>query len=52
MQATARTVADELAELREIMREEGYELELPPRSTRSSGFLLLYPFGELGRGPA
>jgi prevent-host-death family protein len=38
-QTAARDLAGELAELREIMREEGYELELPPRSTRSSGFL-------------
>ena len=34
-----RTLADELAELSEIMREEGYELMRPPRSTRPSGFL-------------
>jgi len=37
--AAGRTLADELAELREIMREESYELALPTRSTRGSGFL-------------
>jgi prevent-host-death family protein len=37
-QASARTIAAEFAELRQIMREEDYELNLPPRSTRPDAF--------------
>lgn len=33
-QATGRNVAEEFAELRQIMHEENYELSLPPRTTR------------------
>ena len=45
----ARNLAEELAELRELMRDEGCELELPPRSTRASGFLETL---EEGRSPS
>ncbi len=34
-----RTLADELAELREIMREEDYVLTPPPRSTRPNALV-------------
>jgi prevent-host-death family protein len=37
--AAGRTLAEELAELRQIMQEESYELTLPPRSTRRSAFI-------------
>jgi prevent-host-death family protein len=37
--ATEHTLAEELAELRQIMGEENYELSLPPRSTRRNGFV-------------
>lgn len=37
-QSSARTLADELAELRAIMQEEDYELTLPARSTRPNAF--------------
>ena len=33
-----RTLAEELAELRQIMQKESYELPLPPRSTRRNRF--------------
>ena len=35
-QTTGRNVAEEFAELRQIMQEENYELSLPPRTTRRS----------------
>ena len=38
-QAAGRNLADEFAELRQIMHEEGYEFALPPRSTRRNAFL-------------
>jgi prevent-host-death family protein len=34
-----RTLAEELAELRQIMQEESYDLTLPPRSTRQNTFI-------------
>ncbi len=34
-----RTLADEFAELRQIMQEEDYELTLTPRSTRPNAFV-------------
>jgi prevent-host-death family protein len=34
-----RTLGDELGELRQIMREEGYELPQPHRSTRRDTFV-------------
>lgn len=34
--ASRRTLADEFAELRQIMREEDYELTVPHRSTRAN----------------
>lgn len=34
-----RTLAEELAELRQIMQKESYELPLPPRSTRRNRFV-------------
>jgi prevent-host-death family protein len=37
-QRAARSLADEMAELRELMQEEDYELPLPPRSTRPNTF--------------
>ncbi|MBK1630971.1 hypothetical protein CKO31_09500 [Thiohalocapsa halophila] len=37
-QRAARTLADEMAELRALMQEEDYALTPPPRSTRPSAF--------------
>lgn len=37
--AAGRTLAEEFAELRQIMQEENYELTLPPQSTRRSAFI-------------
>jgi prevent-host-death family protein len=34
----ARSLADELGELRELMREEDYELAVPARTTRPNAF--------------
>ncbi len=34
-----RSLADEFAELRQIMREENYELEIPPRIDRPKAFI-------------
>ena len=34
-----QTVAEEFAELRQIMQEENYELTLAPRSTRRNAFV-------------
>jgi prevent-host-death family protein len=36
--AARRTLADEFAELRQIMQDENYELTLTPRSTRRNAF--------------
>jgi prevent-host-death family protein len=37
-QRAARSLAEEMAELRQLMQEEDYELTLPPRSTRPNAF--------------
>ncbi len=37
--AADRTLDEEFAELRQIMKEEDYALILPPRSTRRSAFI-------------
>ena len=34
-----RTLADEFAELRQILREENYQLEIPPRVDRPNAFV-------------
>lgn len=34
-----RTLAEEFAELRQLMWEENYELEIPPRTTRPNAFV-------------
>jgi prevent-host-death family protein len=41
IQANPRTLADEFAELRQLMRAEGYEdgFELPPRQDRPNAFV-------------
>lgn len=36
---SSRTLASEMADLRQILREEDYELRLPPRSTRANEFM-------------
>jgi prevent-host-death family protein len=38
-QRAARSLAEEMAELRQLMQEEDYELTLPPRSTRPNAFI-------------
>jgi prevent-host-death family protein len=37
-QRAARSLAEEMAELRQLMQEEDYELILPPRSSRPNAF--------------
>jgi prevent-host-death family protein len=37
-QRAARSLADEMAELRELMQQEDYELAVPPRTTRPNAF--------------
>jgi hypothetical protein len=37
-QRAARSLAEEMAELRQLMQEEDYELTLPPRSIRPNAF--------------
>ena len=38
-QTARRTLAQEFAELRQIMQDERYEFTLPPRSTRRNAFM-------------
>jgi prevent-host-death family protein len=37
-QRATRSLGDELAELRQLLQEEDYELTLPPRTTRADAF--------------